>query len=60
MSHVIFSVTNICLATWLEREEIRQIHVKSNRFADVGVKPRYVQNRTFVLRNVNNPDIIDE
>ena len=35
MSHVIFSVTNICLATWLEREEIRQIHVKSNRFADV-------------------------
>ena len=35
MRHVIFNTTNICRATWLEREEIRTIHVKSNRFADV-------------------------
>ena len=28
MQHVIFNTTNICSATWLEREEIRQIHLK--------------------------------
>jgi hypothetical protein len=35
MQHVIFNATNICSATWLEREEIRQIHILNNRQANI-------------------------
>lgn len=35
MQHVIFSTTSICSATWLEREEIRQIHILNNRQANI-------------------------
>ena len=35
MAHVIFNTTNICSVTWLEREEIRQIHILNNREANV-------------------------
>lgn len=35
MQHVVFNATNIGSATWLEREEIRQIHILNNRICHV-------------------------
>ena len=33
--HVIFNTTNICSATWLEREEICQIDILNDNYAEI-------------------------